>query len=278
MDSGLEALPPPTFSYASDEVSRIGQKFIRGVEKITGQPRIRRIYEDYTRRGRPPELFWADAIAALRLNVEIARGSIGALAPTGPQIVIANHPYGVIDGIIICQLVSQVRTDYKVMTHSILYQAPEVRRHIIPIDFSGSEQALAANLRSRREAHRTLADGGVVIVFPAGGVATATSLRGPAIDKPWGTFTAQLALRSSADVLPVHFSGQNSRLYQLAAQVNLTLKLSLLFHEVRNKIGRHFPVAIGEPIPNNLLRTIGDLWAITDYLKAATLRLKPAQD
>jgi len=84
MESGLEVLPPPTFSYASDEVSRIGQKFIRGVEKLTGQPRIRRIYEDYTRRGRPPELFWADAIAALHLNVEIARGSICALVPKGP--------------------------------------------------------------------------------------------------------------------------------------------------------------------------------------------------
>ena len=274
--TGLEILPPPTFSYASDEVSRISQKFIRGVEKITGQPRIRRMYEEYTRRSRPPELFWEDAIAALKLQVEIVRGSIQALAPTGPQIVIANHPYGVIDGIIICHLVSQVRKDYKVMTHSILYQAPEVRSHIIPIDFSGSEEALAHNLRSRREAHRTLADGGVVIVFPAGGVATARTLAGPALDKPWGTFTAQLALRSSADVLPVHFSGQNSRLYQLASQVNLTFKLSLLFHEVRNKIGRHFPVAIGQPVPNSLIQAIGDLRAITDDLNAATFRLKPA--
>ena len=274
--TGLEILPPPTFSYASDEVSRVSQKIIRGVEKITGQPRIRRMYEDYTRLGRPPELFWEDAIAALKLRVEIVRGSIQALAPTGPQIVIANHPYGVIDGIMICHLVSQVRSDYKVMTHSILYQAPEVRSHIIPIDFSGSEEALAHNLRSRREAHRILADGGVVIVFPAGGVATARTLAGPALDKPWGTFTAQLALRSSADILPVHFSGQNSRLYQLASQINLTFKLSLLFHEVRNKIGRRFPVAIGQPVPNSLIQAIGDLRAITDYLNAATFRLKPA--
>lgn len=274
--TGLEILPPPTFSYASDEVSRFSQKFIRGVEKLTGQPRIRRLYENYTKLGRPPELFWDDAIHALRLQVEVIRGSIRALAPAGPQIVIANHPFGVIDGIIICHLVSQARSDYKVMTHSILYQAPEVRSHIIPIDFSGSEEALAHNLRSRREAHRTLAKGGVVIVFPAGGVATARSLRGPALDKPWGTFTAQLALRSSADVLPVHFSGQNSRLYQLASQINLTFKLSLLFHEVRNKIGRRFPVAIGQPVPNSLIQAIGDLRAITDYLNAATFRLKPA--
>ena len=65
----LELLPAPSFSYASDEVGRISQRIIRGIEKITGQPRIRRLYEDYTKLGRPPELFWGDAAAALRLDV-----------------------------------------------------------------------------------------------------------------------------------------------------------------------------------------------------------------
>src|SRR5450432_2547641 len=211
-----ELLPAPTFSYASDEVSRLSQRVIRGIEKITGQPRIRRLYESYTKLSRPPELFWGDATAALRLDVEFTRGSIRSLPASGPQIVIANHPFGVIDGIILCWLVSQIRHDYKIMTHSILYQAPEVRRHVIPIDFSGSEEALAANLRSRRNARDLLDDGGVMIVFPAGGVATARTFRGPAIDGPWGTFTAKLALQTEADVLPVFFSGQNSRLYQMA--------------------------------------------------------------
>ena len=270
----LQLLPAPRFSYASDEVSRLSQHIIRSIEKITGQPCIRRLYENYTKLGRPPELFWGDATEALRLDVELTRGSIRSLPATGPQIVIANHPFGVVDGIILCWLVSQIRADYKIMTHSILYQVPEVRRHIIPIDFSGSEEALSANLRSRREARALLEDGGVLIVFPAGGVATAQTMRGPAIDRPWGTFTAKLALQTAAHVLPVFFTGQNSRLYQMAAQLHQTLKLSLLFHEVRNKIGRRFEVAIGEPIPNRRLRELGDRRAVTAYLKEATFRLK----
>ena len=271
-----ELLPAPTFSYASDEVGRISQRIIRGIEKVTGQPRIRRLYENYTKLGRPPELFWSDATAALCLDVELTRGSIRSLPAAGPQIVIANHPFGVVDGIILCWLVSQIRADYKIMTHSILYQAPEVRRHVIPIDFSGSEEALAANLRSRREARELLDEGGVLIVFPAGGVATSRNFHGPAIDRPWGTFTAKLALQTKADVLPVFFSGQNSRLYQMAAQLHQTLKLSLLFHEVRNKIGRPVYLAIGDPIANDRLRGLGGLHAVTDYLKEATHRLKPA--
>jgi putative hemolysin len=271
----LALLPAPSFSYASDEVGQISQRIIRGIEKITGQPRIRRLYEDYAKLGRPPELFWGDARAALRLDVDLASGSIGSLPPTGPQIVIANHPFGVVDGIILCWLVSQVRSDYKIMTHSILYQAPEVRRHIIPIDFSGSQQALAGNLHSRRAARNLLDDGGTLIVFPAGGVATSRTFHGPALDRPWGTFTAKLALQTDADILPVFFSGQNSRLYQMAAKLHQTLKLSLLFHEVSNKIGRRVHVAIGDIIPNQRLRSIGARHAITEYLKATTHRLKP---
>jgi putative hemolysin len=273
----LELLPAPSFTYASDEVSPLSQRIIRGIEKITGQPRIRRLYEDYTKLDRPPELFWGDAKAALRLDVALNRGSMHSLPATGPQIVIANHPFGVVDGIVLCWLVSQIRRDYKIMTHSILYQAPEVRRHVIPIDFSGSEAALANNLRSRREARDLLEEGGVLIVFPAGGVATSKSFRGPAVDRPWGTFTAKLALQTRADVLPAFFSGQNSRLYQMAAKVNQTLKLSLLFHEVSNKIGRRVDVAVGDIVPNRDLRSIGDLRAITEYLKAATHRLKPLE-
>ena len=110
----LELVPAPSFSYASDEVRRISQRIIRGIEKITGQPRIRRLYEDYTKLGRPPELFWGDAAAALRLDVDLTRGSIRTLPATGPQIVIANHPFGVVDGIILCWLVSQIRSDFYV--------------------------------------------------------------------------------------------------------------------------------------------------------------------
>jgi putative hemolysin len=271
----LALLPAPSFSYASDEVGRISLHIIRGVEKITGQPRIRRLYDDYTKLGRPPELFWGDAKAALRLDVALTGGSIRSLPATGPQIVIANHPFGVVDGIILCWLVSQIRSDYKIMAHSILYQAPDVRGHVIPIDFSGSGKALANNLNSRREARGLLVRGGTLIVFPAGGVATSKSFHGPAVDRPWGTFTAKLALQTEADVLPIFFSGQNSRLYQMAAKLHQTLKLSLLFHEVSNKIGRRVSLAIGDMVLNRQLRSIGDLRAITEYLNETTHRLRP---
>src|SRR5215813_6214498 len=176
--------PPlrPRFSYASDELSRPGQSVVRVIEWATGQPRIRRMYERYTRRGRPPELFWHDAIAELRLDLRLNRRPADAIPDSGPLVVVANHPFGVVDGIILCWLVAQVRDDYQIMTHRVLHQAPEVRSRILPVDFSATEAATLNNLRSRRLAREQLAKGGALLVFPGGGVAASPKTFGRAVD------------------------------------------------------------------------------------------------
>jgi putative hemolysin len=261
----------PKFSYASDELSSIGQAVVRGVEFLTGQPAIKRLYLDYSKRGRPPELFWQDAINALRLRVELNRRPIDAVPATGPLVVIANHPFGVVDGVILCWLVSQVRSDFRIMTHRVLHQAPEVRPHVLPIDFSGTEEATRNNVRSRQLAKEILLAGGVLIVFPGGGVAYARSLSGPPQELIWKPLAARLALTTGADVLPATFSGSNSRLYHLAANIHQTLKYAMLFHEVRNKIGARIELSLGDLISHDRIRAIGDSHEITRLLWRATV-------
>jgi putative hemolysin len=271
-DSGAmeDVLLPPRFTYASDELGRSGQGVVRLIEWATGQPRIRRMYEHYTKCGRPPELFWHDAIAALRLDLRLNRRPADAIPPDGPLLVVANHPFGVVDGIILCWLVAQVRADYQIMTHRVLHQAPEVRPRILPVDFSGTEAATRNNLRSRRLARELLDRGGALLVFPGGGVAAAPKTFGRAVDRPWGTLVAKFALATGAAVLPVFFHGQNSRWFQAASNIHQTLRYALLFHEVRNKIGRRLDVTIGDVIPNERLRVFGDRNAVTDFLRRTT--------
>jgi putative hemolysin len=156
------------------------------------------------------------------------------------------------------------------MTHRVLHQAPEVRRFILPIDFTGTRAALAANIRSRAAGADLLGAGGALIVFPSGGVAVSPTFRGPAVDLEWKTFAAKLIMRSGADVLPVFFHGQNSRLYLIAARLHQTLKLAMLFHEVSNKIGRSLSASIGDVIANKRLRALPDRQAITRYLQEMT--------
>jgi putative hemolysin len=271
-DSGAmeDVLLPPRFTYASDELGRSGQRVVRLIEWATGQPRIRRMYEHYTKRGRPPELFWHDAIAELRLDLRLNRRPADAIPESGPLMMVANHPFGVVDGIILCWLVAQVRDDYQIMTHRVLHQAPEVRSRILPVDFSGTEAAMLNNLRSRRLARELLDKRGALLVFPGGGVAAAPKTFGRAVDRPWGPLAAKLALTTGAAVLPVYFHGQNSRWFQAASNVHQTLRYALLFHEVRNKIGRSIAVTIGDVIAPERLRAFDDRNAVTQFLRQAT--------
>jgi putative hemolysin len=272
-----DAPSSPRFTYASPELNGLGRGIVRLLEFVTGQPRIRRLYEDHAKLARPHELFWQDAIDALELDVRPDRDIREIVPASGPLVVIANHPFGVLDGIILCWLVAQARPDFQVMTHRVLHQAPEVRSRILPVDFSGTEAALQNNLNSRRRARELLDNGGALLVFPGGGVARADSAFGRAVDLPWGTLTAKLALATDAPVLPVYFHGHNSRLFHIASAVHQVLRYGMLFHEVRNKMGRRIDVSMGDVIPPHRLQEIGDLRAVTDFLRTTTHALARAE-
>ena len=187
----------------------------------------------------------------LDLDVRYDEQALARIPASGPVVIVANHPYGVLDGIVISWLVEKVRRDFVVLTNAVLLRAPEVRGHVLPIDFAGTPEALQTNVESRAAARAHLGRGGVVVVFPAGAVSTAPDRLGrrPAVDARWQPFVAALVQRSRATVAPMWFGGQNSRLFQIASHVSATLRLSLIFHEVKARIGTALPVVIGAPVP-----------------------------
>ena len=145
---------------------------------------------------------------------------------------------------------------------------------MLPVDFSESEDALQTNIKSRAAAKHHLMGGGCLIVFPAGGVSTTpTPWHRRAIDAEWKNLTARLISQARAPVVPVYFEGQNSRLFQLASHVSMTLRLSLLFREVHNRIGSELHVRIGEVIPYEQLSTIADRRAFMNHLREVTYAL-----
>jgi putative hemolysin len=137
--------------------------------------------------------------------------ALAAVPKTGPVVFVANHPYGVLDRVVMSWLVNKVRPDFLVLIHIVLTRAPEAAPFILPIDFSGAEGAEQTNLASRAAAR--LAKGGAVVVFPAGAISTTPDKFGskPAVDGRWQPFASQLIQRSKATVVPIWFGGQNSR-------------------------------------------------------------------
>jgi putative hemolysin len=199
---------------------------------------------------------------------------LSKIPKTGPLVVVANHPYGVLDGLILNQMMSRVRNDYKVLTNSVLCQAEETRDHLLEIDFSGTEAALATNLQTRKAARELLKSGGAIAVFPAGGVSSIPTWKDKvAQDTEWQPFIAGLIQGAQADVVPLFFEGQNSRLFQLASVFSSTLRLSLFFKEVVDKIGWSVGVQIGSVISYNDLAHLNDRTALCHHLRKETYRL-----
>lgn len=261
--------PLREFTYAAPEDAAWRRFLIHAIEQLTGKPRLWRLYSEYC-AGPPSAEFFAEAVEKLSLNVALDSRDLARIPRTGPMVVVANHPFGVIDGIVLGYLLSRVRPDFRIVVNSVLYRLPEVKPYFLPIDFAETREARLTNLASRRQALTDLADGRAVAIFPGGAVATASSPLGRAVDPDWKPFVGRLVREGGATVVPIYFEGQNSRLFQVASQVSMTLRLSLLFHEVVNKMGRDVTLRIGRPIPPAQLAHFQDRRELTDHLRRLT--------
>lgn len=267
----------PSLSYADYFEHPIKKRLVRAVEKISGQPKIQKLYYEY-RNNLQHEPFFAAAVKLLELRVEIDVARHAAIPKTGPLVVVANHPFGVLDGIVICHLLHLIRTDFKVLTNAVLDGAPEASDWILPIDFSGTKAAQAMNIATRKESLERLKRGECVVVFPAGGVSTApTVFSRAAVDDTWKPFTAKLISQSGASVVPVYFEGQNSRLFQLASHLSIELRLALIFREVNRQRGKRMPVHIGDALTPEDLASAGKRAELMSFLREATYGMAPAR-
>jgi putative hemolysin len=261
------------FSYAADDDPWLKRVLIRTIEQTTGQPYLKNVYDQHHNNPVLGESPWAAAMRLLELKLNYNREALTHLPKTGPLAVVANHPFGVVDGLIISYLISTVRDDFVVLTNSVLYQAEEIRRYLLPIDFSETEDALKTNLKSRAAAKAHLTRGGCLIVFPAGGASTAPkpwSKR--AVDAEWKNLSAKLIAAAKAPVVPIYFAGQNSRLFQVASHISMTLRLSLFFLEVYDKIGGDIHIRIGNVIPYANLERL-DRKILMEHLRKVTYEL-----
>ncbi|MEL6243858.1 MAG: lysophospholipid acyltransferase family protein [Pseudomonadota bacterium] len=237
-------------SYANTFKNPWKANAIRAIEWLTAKPsllwRIRRFEQAGVESGPG---FWPQAVREMGIEIGTPAEQINRIPKDGPLVVVANHPHGLVDGMIMAELIGRARSDYKILTRSLLTGIKEIEEFMIPVAFPHEDDAQQKNLEMRRQSMQQLKDGGVVILFPAGVVASSTTWFGRAVEQEWNPFTAKMILRSGATVLPIYFPGQNSRWYQIANLVSATIRQGLLLYEIRHALGKPQSPVIGNPIP-----------------------------
>ena len=272
----MEYLDTKYFSYADPNDPIHKKALIRSIEFVTGQPYLYNIYRKYQKNPEKWKSFWDGCIDLLQLDVDFDEEKIKKIPSEGPLMIVANHPFGVLDGLVICWLTSKIRSEFKVLTHSLLLRASETKDFLLPIDFSESKNAMITNLDTRKKARKILDEGGTIVVFPGGTVSTTKRFYNKtALDPSWRNFTSRLIKRSKPTILPLHFTGQNSFLFQTASHLSETLRSSLLFHEVKRRINTKVPVIIGDPISYSDIDANLSNNELSEYLRNTTYKINP---
>ncbi|MGV8988250.1 MAG: hypothetical protein ACOH2H_18420 [Cypionkella sp.] len=240
----------PMFTYSTPEMPWLRRTMIRCVERLSGRAGFERLYRNWQKKPRDPEAsIFSEAIGELGLSADITAEDLGRIPAAGPLLVVSNHPFGIIDGLFVGHLIATVRKDVKLICHSLLCQPREARDVLLPIDFGAGPDARRTSAETRRLAVEWLDQGHVLIIFPAGGVATSTAPLGRnAADFEWHPFVARLARRVGVKTLALYVAGRNSRLFQVASHLSYPLRVALIFFETRRRRNMPVTVRIAEPV------------------------------
>lgn len=262
-------------SYAGTFKNPLKANTIRVIEWVTAKVTLLRLIRDFERTGAPVGApFWPKAIRQMGIRIETPPEEIAMIPPTGPLVVVSNHPSGLVDGMVLAEMVTRVRSDFKILTRSLLTGIPEVEQFMIPVPFPHEDNARELGLQMRDETMKHLKAGGVIILFPAGKVAMSEGWWGPAVEGEWNVFTHKIVRSSGATILPVYFPGQNSRAFQIANQLSDTIRQGLLLYEIKRCLFKPTRPVIGAPIPaDELKKWEGNPRGFLAWLRAHTLSL-----
>ena len=244
----------------------------RMLESLSGLSRCSRIYTEIGEQREGLD-FFTTVLEHLGVTYGVADEEAARIPLCGPAVVVANHPFGGIEGLMLLDLLKRLRPDVKVIANAILCRIPELRDTVIPVNPFGSREAGRTNIAPMREGIRWVRGGGLLVIFPAGEVSHLNLRRREISDPKWNDNLARLVRKSEAPVVPVFFKGHNGPLFQLAGLLHPRLRTALLVRELLNKAGRHFPIRIGKAIPWKKLNAMARDDEMVGYLRLKTYLL-----
>jgi len=233
------------FSFIEGQLPLWQKLLIWAIEQTTGKRKLIKIYQKIVDQDETGLSFWQRAIHQLDLQIKINGNPLDSIPKTGSLLIVSNHPFGQIDGLVLGYVLNKVRPDFKIVAWDILNVSNYFKEVILPISFKDGYASKKRNFMTLKDSIQHLKQGKAVAIFPAGETALSKGLLGKAKDSQWKKFTTKIVKATGTPVLPVFFHGQNSRLFQIIGNFNYNLKLSMFFHEICNMIGKEIYLTIG---------------------------------
>ena len=250
---------------------------IRAIEWFTGKLTILRMVKKFEKNNAEyrGQKFWRGALNIMGIELKTPIEQLANIPKDGPVVVVANHPHGMVDGMIFADLIGRVRQDYRILTRSVLTGLDEAATSfMIPVPFPHDPEAQRKMVEMRANTMAHLGDGGVVALFPSGVVMSSETWFGPAVEAEWNVFTAKLIRRSGARVVPIFYPGSNSRAYQIANRISPVLRQSLLLHEIVRSCNKPQAPIVGEPLTDaQMVKLETDPRGFMAWLREHTLSL-----
>ena len=265
-------------TYAQDTDPWLKRAFINAIEVMSGRRHLTSIYDDLCSEPFEIPRFFTRGLDLAGVEVLCNCDKKGdkngkheweaRIPRQGPVVFIANHPFGIVDGMILCELASRTRGDFRILINHRLCQDENLNKLFLPISFEATREATRLNIETKRAAERLLKEGGTLIIFPGGGVATRTRLGfGELEELPWTTFAAKLIKSARATVVPVYFHGENSFFFHFVSNLSMDLRLAFFIREVTRCLNTSFQLTLGEPIAWEEMSGYQHRQALTDFLQ-----------
>lgn len=246
------------------------QKLELPIEKITNLDYLARAYEEALKDTPEINNFVDLALSKLSINFTYPEEDIYRIPKEGPTVIVANHPFGGIEGLLLIHLLQKIRPDSKILANFLLGRIKEIKDHFIFVDPFGTKSSTRKNTQPLRDSLEYLNNGGLIATFPSGTVSHFHWKQKQIIDPEWNKNIARIVRKSKATVVPLYFEGANGLLFQLAGLIHPFLRTALIPRELTNKANKELRLKIGTEIPWERLEEFQSDDEIISYLRLRT--------
>jgi putative hemolysin len=254
---------------------------LAGAPALAGLPRfaeklfpLEQAHELYERVRNSAGGFVLEALLReMNVDLRVSDADVERIPRKGPMVVVANHPYGMLDGAVLTVLLARVRPDVKVITNFLLEGVPELEQHCIFVDPLQTSGSVQRNRRALKQAIEWLEQDGMLAIFPAGEVSHWQLPQGAIADPQWNDTATRLIRHTGAAALPVYFCRRNSLGFQVVGLIHTRVRMAFLLQEFLQQSGKSVALRVGSPIPAESLANIAADRQATEYLRWRTYLL-----